>query len=54
MTFTAIYATFSTAHNLQTQIEVAEANFCFSKGPVSGFVGRIPLPTLESRINWNH
>ena len=22
-----------------------------AKGPVSGFVGRIPLPTLESRIN---
>ena len=24
------------------------------KGPVSGFVGRIPLPSLESRINRNH
>ena len=24
------------------------------KGPVSGFVGRIPLPTLESRITRNH
>ena len=24
------------------------------KGHVSGFVGRIPLPTLESRINRNH
>ena len=23
----------------------------FSKGPVSGFVGIIPLPTLESRID---
>ena len=28
--------------------------FCFSKGPVSGFVGIIPLPTLESRINGEH
>ena len=25
-----------------------------NKGPVSGFVGRIPLPTLENRINRNH
>ena len=24
------------------------------KGPVSGFVGHIPLPLLESRINGNH
>ena len=28
--------------------------FNISKGPVSGFVGSIPLPTLECRINWNH
>ena len=25
-----------------------------SKGPVSGFVGLIPHPSLESRINRNH
>ena len=25
-----------------------------SKGPVSGFVGRIPLPSLESIISRNH
>ena len=25
-----------------------------NKGPVSGFVGRIPHPSLESRINRNH
>ena len=25
-----------------------------AKGPVSGFVGRIPLPSLESSINRNH
>ena len=24
------------------------------KGPASGFVGDIPLPTLDSRIEWNH
>ena len=26
----------------------------FLKGPVSGFVEHIPLPSLESRINRNH
>ena len=26
----------------------------FMKGPVSVFVGHIPLPSLESRINRNH
>ena len=26
----------------------------YAKGPVSGFVGDIPLPTLDSRIQRNH
>ena len=31
-----------------------EISLNFLKGPVSGFVGRIPLPSLESIITRNH
>ena len=41
--------------NEVTQVQILEPNQVTGyKGPVSGFVEHLPLPTLESRINRNH
>ena len=35
-------------------LELLDVSGQGNKGPVSGFVGSIPLPTLDSRIQRNH
>ena len=37
-----------------TKMELELTKMSSLKGPVSGFDGSIPLPSLESRINRNH
>ena len=46
-----IYILHVSKHELQYHIPTQALS---EKGPVSGFVGHTPLPSLESRINRNH